>query len=380
MATLREYLAEGPFTLSMSCSFFGHFAHSGGLQALIDAGLRPAKVTGSSAGAVVAATYAAGYEPDEMYQLFDELHFGDIFSFWPSLQWGTADGWLSPGFGVFRQNIDALEAKLLPSPGSGAPDAAPKDAPDGPSETPSSDGSSPRTWPRRLEQCRVPVALSVYDATDNELRVLDHGRICEAVAASAAVPHLMHGVLPREMDASARAGNAASSLDHLVGHRLIDGGVGGDMLGTAGAGPDERVLNINMFLRMFVPELPDDIPGCVTVDVWGVPFVTPMSMKTNGPIARDATYQAVKRALDMHLPLDRGVARRFAVDATPAKQPSLDKSLNGTSSEDRPLRYESKKRTSAEQQPARWYQLWRPTPPGDSKRRRQAKWYELSAA
>ncbi len=64
--TLREWLREGPFTLTMSSGFFGFFAHTGALAALLDAGFAPASVTGSSAGALVTGLYAAGVGVDEL--------------------------------------------------------------------------------------------------------------------------------------------------------------------------------------------------------------------------------------------------------------------------------------------------------------------------
>ena len=61
-ATLREVLAEAPYGLALSSGFFGFFAHTGVLAALLDAGLVPARVSGSSAGALVGGLWAAGLE------------------------------------------------------------------------------------------------------------------------------------------------------------------------------------------------------------------------------------------------------------------------------------------------------------------------------
>ena len=59
MTTVSEWLDEGPFTLTLSAGFFGFYAHTGVLLALEERGHHPAKLTGSSAGALVAAAYAA---------------------------------------------------------------------------------------------------------------------------------------------------------------------------------------------------------------------------------------------------------------------------------------------------------------------------------
>src|SRR4051794_5541513 len=57
--TLREHLREGPFALTMSSGFFAFFAHTGFLTVLEDEGLLPTRVSGSSAGALVAGAWAA---------------------------------------------------------------------------------------------------------------------------------------------------------------------------------------------------------------------------------------------------------------------------------------------------------------------------------
>ena len=121
---LRDFLAAGDFSLSMSCTFFGYFAHAGALLALEEAGLRPSKVTGSSAGAVVAALYGAGYRPRDMEGLFKEINFGDAFRFRPRLYWGF------PVVGLFEQKIDDIEAKVLAE------------------------------RPKRFEDCEIPVAVT----------------------------------------------------------------------------------------------------------------------------------------------------------------------------------------------------------------------------
>ena len=46
--TLREWLAEGPFTLALSSGFFGFFAHAGVVSVLEAEGLRPARIAGSA--------------------------------------------------------------------------------------------------------------------------------------------------------------------------------------------------------------------------------------------------------------------------------------------------------------------------------------------
>ena len=85
MRTLRDWLAETPFTLVMSSGFFGFFAHAGVVSVLEEQGLRPARVAGSSAGALVGALWGAGIPAarirEELLGLRRE-HFWDL---WPGL-------------------------------------------------------------------------------------------------------------------------------------------------------------------------------------------------------------------------------------------------------------------------------------------------------
>jgi NTE family protein len=56
--------------LCLNSSFLGYFAHAGFLRALTALGIRPVAVSGASAGALVAGTFAAGKTPEEMLELF----------------------------------------------------------------------------------------------------------------------------------------------------------------------------------------------------------------------------------------------------------------------------------------------------------------------
>src|SRR5690242_9267230 len=59
---LGDWLEEKPFALAMSSGFFSFFAHTGMLDSLLGAGLRPQLVAGASAGALVGGAYAAGVD------------------------------------------------------------------------------------------------------------------------------------------------------------------------------------------------------------------------------------------------------------------------------------------------------------------------------
>jgi NTE family protein len=149
-ATLREVLAESPFGLGLSSGFFGFFAHTGVLAALLDAGLVPARVSGSSAGALVGGLWAAGLEMNEARRTLVGLT-RDAF-------WDPA-----PGLGLLRgRRFRRLLDGLLP------------------------EGTFDRT--------RVPLAISVYDVLTRQTAVIDDGAIAPAIHASCAVPLMFHPV------------------------------------------------------------------------------------------------------------------------------------------------------------------------------------------
>ena len=98
----------------------------------------------------------------------------------------------------------------------------------------------------------------------------------------------------------------------MTGHRLLDGGIGGDVLGTAGCGKwagtddgdgcgeesEEVALCINLF-KAYLPSLPANLgAGSVVLDVKGIPTVNPaLNMLQTGRAAHDACREAVGRAL-----------------------------------------------------------------------------------
>lgn len=147
--TLREHLRAGSFGLTMSSGFFGFFAHAGMLSALEDEGLRPTRLSGSSAGALVAAAWASGHSA---HDLADELRALRREHFWDP----------SPGPGLLAgKRFEARLRELL------AP---------------------------RFDACRVPIAVSVHDVLRRETHVLEAGDLPRAVRASCAVPVMFHPI------------------------------------------------------------------------------------------------------------------------------------------------------------------------------------------
>ncbi len=150
MLTLGEWLACEPFGLAMSSGFFGFFAHAGMLSALVDRGLRPAHVGGSSAGALVAGAYAANLPPDELGRVLTGL---DRAAFWDP----------TPGLGLLAgHKFDALLRGVLPT--------------------------------TRFDACAVPVRISGFDILARRTAVLAEGDLVDAIRASCAVPGMFQPV------------------------------------------------------------------------------------------------------------------------------------------------------------------------------------------
>lgn len=146
MVLLRQWLAEQPFTLTMSSGFFSFFAHSGMLSALEENDLLPARVTGSSAGALVAGCWASGLDTQYLKQRLMTL---DKDAFW------------DPGFGLGFLKGDRYRSTLG--------DMLPIE---------------------NLEQGRVPISISVYSGSERRTLCLQKGDIVKAIYASGAVPFL----------------------------------------------------------------------------------------------------------------------------------------------------------------------------------------------
>jgi NTE family protein len=239
--TLRDWLGEGPFSLAMSSGFFGFFAHCGLVRALEEEGLFPARVTGSSAGALVGGLWASGLGASEMT---DELRRLERSTFWDP----------SPGAGLlrgrkFREHLE----RLLPS--------------------------------RTFEGCRFPLRVSVFDWWSRDTRVLERGPLAPALQASCAVPLLFHPV--------------------WHGGRLYaDGGIL-DRPGLTGLPATERVLFHHLASRSpwrhVDPTL--RIPsreGMLVLILHGLPRSGPFRLE-EGRRAMAIAYEAARRALDHEL-------------------------------------------------------------------------------
>ena len=143
---LGDWLASGPYTLALSAGYFGFFAHAGVLAALEESGLKPAAVSGASAGALTGGLWASGLSAAEISSLYAGLSKNDF--------WDPA-----PGFGLLRgQRFRALLADV--------------------------------TGSRTVDDGRVPLRISVFDGLAARTRTAAGWRLAEAIYASCAVPLL----------------------------------------------------------------------------------------------------------------------------------------------------------------------------------------------
>ena len=77
--SLAETLQGKRVGLALSAGFFGFYAHAGMLAALEQAGLAPAAVSGSSAGAMIGAMFAAGVDAADVAGILRETRRDDFY-------------------------------------------------------------------------------------------------------------------------------------------------------------------------------------------------------------------------------------------------------------------------------------------------------------
>jgi len=232
---LGDWLSERPFSLAMSSGFFSFFAHTGMLRALLERGLVPRLVAGSSAGALVGGAYAAGVPVDALADRLHGLRRGDF--------WDPA-----PGAGLLAgRRFDAILRELLPV--------------------------------HAIEACPLPVRVSVFDIARRTTDVLGTGDLPSAIRASCAVPGLFHPVW-------------------IARRAYWDGGIL-DRPGLAGVPQGERVLLHHIASRspwrrrLTTPAR----PGMVTLAIEGLPRSGPFRLDA-GRQALELAHAAARRALD----------------------------------------------------------------------------------
>ena len=242
MTTLRHWLLEQPTTLAMSSGFFGFFAHLGVVTALEEMNFKPQKVVGSSAGALIGSLWASGMSPEAIRGLLFGLQRKD---FW------------DPGFGrgllkgaKFREMLKSN----LPV--------------------------------QNMEDCRFPLALSVYDKNKKSTFVVQEGCLATAIYASCAVPILFQPV-------------------RLAGRLGADGGVL-DRHGMLGAQEGERIFYHHLNSRS--PWRKKDSPALAVPQrenmkaliIDGLPRLGPFKLEL-GPIAFDKGLKGAREGFELEL-------------------------------------------------------------------------------
>ena len=250
---LADWLSRAPFTLGMSSGFFGFFAHFGVVKALAENGIHPARFTGSSAGALVGASVAAGCSLSALESRLLSLKKDD---FWDP----------SPGLGLLAGNhFRDMLGQLLPV--------------------------------TELANSSRPVAVSAWHGRHRRTRVLRSGNAVEAIYASCAVPGLFQ---PARID----------------GQRYWDGGIA-DRHGLAGTWPGERVLYHHLQSRspwrsrQSQALVPPQRPNLVTLTIDALPRSGPNKL-AQGYLALEHAYDATQRALSQ--PITVGRVHVFAND------------------------------------------------------------------
>jgi NTE family protein len=234
--TVHDYLTEGPFTLVLSAGFFGFYAHAGALAAIVEAGLRPARVTGASAGALVGGLFAGGATPDEIVA---ELRALRREHFWDP----------APGAGLLRGRLFQERIRRLMRRHS-------------------------------FEDAHVPAALSTWDVRTRRTVIQRSGDLARAICASCAFPFLLQPVV-------------------IDGRPQLDGGIA-DRPAHASLVPNERVLFHHLPEQSFWRIGSKPVPhrrGMVMVAPPGLPRLGPFRLE-EGPRAMAIARDHMRRALE----------------------------------------------------------------------------------
>lgn len=147
--TLQEWLSHQDFTLALSSSFFGFYAHCGLVTAFYEQGLIPKKITGSSAGALVAGAIASGLSPQELKELIFSLKKKDFWD--PKFGLGLLKG---------EKFLNILQKHLVGD----------------------------------FKQTKIPVEVAAFDLFKLKTKFIKSGDLPKSIVASCAVPFMFHPV------------------------------------------------------------------------------------------------------------------------------------------------------------------------------------------
>ncbi|RDX36036.1 patatin [Kangiella sp. HD9-110m-PIT-SAG07] len=243
--TLKDWLEAEPFTLTLSSGFFSFFAHTGMLRALEEENLLPQRLTGTSAGALVASCWAAGMDTSDLKGVLFKLKRQDFWD--PGFGWGLLKG----------QKFQGILKDILPV--------------------------------KRFDECRAELSLSAYDTKSKSTIIINSGELIPAIYASCAIPFLFHPI-------------------HYNGYRLLDGGIK-DRPALADVRNDERVfyhhiVSVSPWRKKGSKAL--EVPtknNMASLQLYDLPRSGPTKLKV-GPEAYQAAYEATKKALQRNVGSD----------------------------------------------------------------------------
>lgn len=151
--------------LALGSGGAGGLAHIAMLEVFDELGHKPARITGTSIGAVVGALYAAGLTPDEIRELFKDFGGSALDPLSGLGNDNSGPGWTD------LLDIDFDEGSLI-----------------------SSDGFieliAERFQAREFSELDIPLKIVATDYWSGEAVVLDQGELLPAIQASMAVPGL----------------------------------------------------------------------------------------------------------------------------------------------------------------------------------------------
>ena len=144
-SSLEKWLAEGPYTLSLCSHFFGFYSHTAIVEQLYKIGIKPQKITGTSAGALVGSALASGLEPSEFKEILFSKTVNDYWD--PKLGLGLLAG---------KKFSSLLESLLVAN----------------------------------FSQAKTPLEVGVVEMPFLKMKFLSSGLLPQSVLASCAVPFL----------------------------------------------------------------------------------------------------------------------------------------------------------------------------------------------
>lgn len=233
--TGAAWLAEDDFTLVLGAGFFGFFAHVGLLLELEDAGLRPRRIVGVSAGALAGGIVASGLSASAFAPILLALRREEFWD--PGFPWG--------GLLAGRKFAAKLQSVLAP------------------------------TGIDALEDCPIPFSAVAFDVLSRRAVAISEGPLDSAILASCTVPGLFRPIWRQR-------------------RLLVDGGVT-DREGRVAWDRRERMLVHRLPSRRGpgAPTQNGDIgAGLAWLDMPDLPSVHPYALERGAAAMRHARVRA----------------------------------------------------------------------------------------